>query len=158
MRRSALACRPSPSGRLRTKASTWDRISPDLTRADPKTLGDSGGPITKDQNGPEIYGTIFTIAPSRHDVNTIWTGSDDGLVEVTRDGGKTWSNVTPSDLGEFNRISLIDASPHQPGGAYVAAKGRRGHLPGAQPPYPGDRPEAVQHAVDLTTSASDGGA
>ncbi len=59
---------------------TWKRISPDLTRHDPKTLGDSGGPITHDQNGPEIYATIFAIAPSHKDVNTIWTGSDDGLV------------------------------------------------------------------------------
>jgi hypothetical protein len=101
---------------------SWTRISPDLTRGDPKTLGDSGGPITKDQNGPEIYGTIFTIAPSRRDANTIWTGSDDGLVHVTRDGGKTWQNVTPAGLPEFSRVSLIEASPHTPGGAYLAAK------------------------------------
>ena len=100
----------------------WDVISPDLTRNDPSTLGDSGGPITKDQNGPEIYGTIFSIAPSRHDVNTIWTGSDDGLVYVTRDGGQHWSNVTPPNMGDFNRISLIEASTSDPGGAYVAAK------------------------------------
>ena len=100
----------------------WERISPDLTRAEPETLGDSGGPITKDQNGPEIYGTIFTIAPSRHDANTIWTGSDDGLVYLTHDGGAHWTNVTPPGLGEFTRISMIDASPHQPGGAYVAGK------------------------------------
>ena len=97
-------------------------ISPDLTRNDPRTLGDSGGPITKDQNGPEIYGTIFTIAPSRRDVNTIWTGSDDGLVYVTSDGGKHWSNVTPPGMGEFNRVSLIEASPTDPATAYVAAK------------------------------------
>ena len=100
----------------------WEVISPDLTRNDPKTLGDSGGPITKDQNGPEIYGTIFSIAPSRHDVNTIWTGSDDGFVYVTRDGGKHWSNVTPPDMGDFDRVSLIEASPSDPAGAYVAAK------------------------------------
>ncbi len=105
-----------------TQGQRWDAISPDLTRNDPATLGDSGGPITKDQNGPEIYGTIFSIAPSRHDVNTIWTGSDDGLVHVTRDGGKNWSNITPPELGEFNRVSLIEASPHDPAGAYVAAK------------------------------------
>ena len=97
-------------------------ISPDLTRADPKTLGDSGGPITKDQNGPEIYGTIFTIAPSRKDVNTIWTGSDDGLVYITRDGGKNWKNITPKGMPDFIRISLIDASPNKPGTAYLAAK------------------------------------
>jgi hypothetical protein len=97
-------------------------ISPDLTRADPKTLGDSGGPITKDQNGPEIYATIFTIAPSPLDVNTIWTGSDDGLVYITRDGGKNWKNITPKGLPDFIRISIIDASPFKPGTAYLAAK------------------------------------
>lgn len=101
---------------------SWKRISPDLTRNDPKTLGDSGGPITHDQNGPEIYGTIFTIAPSRKDANTIWTGSDDGLVFLTRDGGKNWSKVTPPGAPDFGRVSLIDASPTNPGGAYVAVK------------------------------------
>jgi photosystem II stability/assembly factor-like uncharacterized protein len=101
---------------------SWERISPDLTRADPKTLGDSGGPITKDQNGPEIYGTIFTVAPSLHDANTIWTGSEDGLAYITRDGGKNWTNITPAGLPEFARISMIDASPSNPGAAYLAAK------------------------------------
>ncbi len=104
------------------QGQSWQAISPDLTRADPKTLGDSGGPITKDQNGPEIYGTIFTIAPSLQDVNTIWTGSDDGVAYVTRDGGKNWSNITPKGLPEFSRISMIDAGPHEPGTAYLAAK------------------------------------
>ncbi|HEY6392530.1 MAG TPA: glycosyl hydrolase, partial [Bryobacteraceae bacterium] len=89
---------------------------------DPKTLGDSGGPITKDQNGPEIYGTIFSIAPSPKDSNTIWTGSDDGLVYVTRDTGEHWDNITPKDFPEFMRISLIDASPTKPGTAYLAGK------------------------------------
>src|SRR5262245_7677745 len=101
---------------------SWERISPDLTRADPKTLGDSGGPITKDQNGPEIFATIFTIAPSRLERNTIWTGSDDGMAYITRDGGKKWENISPKGLPEFSRISLIDASPHKPGTAYLAAK------------------------------------
>ncbi len=101
---------------------SWQRISPDLTRADPATLGDSGGPITKDQNGPEIYGTIFTVAPSLQDANTIWTGSDDGLAYITRDGGKNWTNITPQGLPKFARISMIDASPHKPGTAYLAAK------------------------------------
>jgi photosystem II stability/assembly factor-like uncharacterized protein len=104
------------------EGQSWEVISPDLTRADPKTLGDSGGPITKDQNGPEIYGTIFTIAPSYQDVNTIWTGSDDGVANVTRDGGKHWENVTPKGLPEFSRISIIDASPHENGTAFLAAK------------------------------------
>jgi photosystem II stability/assembly factor-like uncharacterized protein len=104
------------------EGQSWQMISPDLTRADPKTLGDSGGPITKDQNGPEIYGTIFTIAPSKTDAQTIWTGSDDGLVYITRDGGKNWKNITPPGIPDFIRISLIEASPHKPGTAYVAAK------------------------------------
>ncbi len=104
------------------EGQSWERISPDLTRADPKTMEDSGGPITKDQNGPEIYATIFTIAPSRLEANTIWTGSDDGLVHLTRDAGKSWQMVTPSALPEFSRISLIEASPHKAGTAYLAAK------------------------------------
>jgi photosystem II stability/assembly factor-like uncharacterized protein len=101
---------------------SWERISPDLTRADPKTLGDSGGPITKDQNGPEIFATIFTIAPSRLEPNTIWTGSDDGLVYITKDGGKKWDNISPKELPEFSRISLIESSTHKPGTAYMTAK------------------------------------
>ncbi len=104
---------------------SWTKISDDLTRGDPKTLGDSGGPITHDQNGPEIYGTIFTIAPSRKDVNTIWTGSDDGLVYISRDGNsKTphWTKITPPGMPDFGRVSLIDASPHNPAAAYVAVK------------------------------------
>jgi photosystem II stability/assembly factor-like uncharacterized protein len=108
------------------EGQSWQMISPDLTRADPKTLGDSGGPITKDQNGPEIYGTIFTIAPSKTDAQTIWTGSDDGLVYITRDGGKNWKNITPPGMPDFIRISLIEASPHKPGTAYVAAKNYQG--------------------------------
>ena len=108
--------------RTSNEGQSWERISPDLTRADPSTLGDSGGPITKDQNGPEIYGTIFTIAPSRFDKNTIWTGSDDGLIQITRDGGKTWRNVTPPSMPKFGRVSLIEASPHKAGTAYAAIK------------------------------------
>ena len=100
---------------------TWTAISPDLTRNDPATLGPSGGPLTLDQTGVETYGTIFTIAPSHHDVNTIWAGSDDGFVHLTRDGGKTWKDVTPAGLGRLTRISLIEASPHHPATAYVAA-------------------------------------
>ena len=101
---------------------SWTKISPDLTRHDPKTLGPSGGPITLDQTGVETYATIFTIAPSQHDANVIWTGSDDGYVYLTRDGGKTWSNVTPKGLPDFSRISMIEVSPHRPATAYVAAK------------------------------------
>jgi photosystem II stability/assembly factor-like uncharacterized protein len=104
------------------EGETWAKISPDLTRADPDTLGDSGGPIVRDQDGPEIYATIYTIAPSHHDVNIIWTGSDDGLVYLTRDGGTNWKDVTPSDMPEQSRIGLIEASPHDPSTAYVAVR------------------------------------
>ena len=100
---------------------SWDRISPDLTRADPSTMGPSGGPITLDQTGVETYATVFTIAPSRKEKGTIFAGSDDGFVHVTRDGGKNWGKVTPSDLPDFARISLIEASPHKAGTAYLAA-------------------------------------
>ena len=102
------------------EGQTWQRISPDLTRHDPATLGPSGGPITLDQTGVETYATIFTLAPSALNGNVIWAGSDDGLVHVTRDGGKNWANVTPADLPPFTRISLIDASPHDAGTAYLA--------------------------------------
>jgi photosystem II stability/assembly factor-like uncharacterized protein len=99
---------------------SWERISPNLTRSDPKTMQASGGPITKDQTGVETYAVIFTVAPSYQDGGTIWTGSDDGYVHVTRDGAKTWERVTPPDLPDFTRISVIEASPHQNGVAYLA--------------------------------------
>jgi photosystem II stability/assembly factor-like uncharacterized protein len=102
------------------EGQSWTRISPDLTRADPATLGPSGGPITLDQTGVETYATIFTVAPSKVEEGLIWTGSDDGVVHVTRDGGKNWSKVTPKALPEFTRISLIEASPHKAGTAYLA--------------------------------------
>ncbi|HTK29638.1 MAG TPA: hypothetical protein VL309_08815 [Vicinamibacterales bacterium] len=100
---------------------SWTKISPDLTRHDPATLEDSGGPITKDETGVETYATVFSIAPSAKDANLLWTGSDDGYVFVTRDGGKNWKNVTPKDMPDFARISLVEASPFRPGTAYVAA-------------------------------------
>ena len=103
------------------EGQSWTKISPDLTRHDPKTLGSSGGPITKDNTGVETYATIFSIAPSPKDANVVWTGSDDGFVQVTRDGGATWKNVTPKELPDFARISLVEASPFRAGTAYVAA-------------------------------------
>ncbi|MEM9673182.1 MAG: glycosyl hydrolase, partial [Bacteroidota bacterium] len=104
------------------EGKTWQKISPDLTRADALTLGDSGGPLVKDQDGPEIYGTLYSIAPSHHSDSTIWTGSDDGLVHLTRNRGKTWQQVTPSDLPAHSRIGAIATSRHTPGTAYVAAR------------------------------------
>ena len=101
---------------------TWVALSGDLTRHDPATMGHSGGPITGDMNGPEVYGTIFSVAPGKRDVRVIWTGSDDGLVHLTRDGGRRWTNVTPPDMPAFGRVSQIDASPFDGATAYVSVR------------------------------------
>ena len=98
----------------------WDAISGDLTRNDKSKQQPSGGPITIDDTGTEYYDTVFTIALSPLAKGLIWAGTDDGLIQVTRDEGKSWSNVTPKDLAEWSRISLIEASPHDAGTAYVA--------------------------------------
>jgi len=100
---------------------SWEKISPDLTYADPETLGKTGGVITMDMNGPEIYATVFALAPSFHDINTIWAGSDDGKIHITRDGGGNWEDITPKDLPKFSRVSIIDESKHRPGTLFVAA-------------------------------------
>ena len=105
-----------------TGGQSWERISGDLTRHDPKTLGESGGPITKDMNAPEVYATVFALGPGKTDVNVLWAGSDDGVVSVTRDGGKTWATVTPKEMPEFGRVSQIDASQFDAGSAYIAVK------------------------------------
>jgi len=102
--------------------TNWEALSPDLTRADPMTLGHSGGPITGDMNGPEVYATIFSVAPGKRDTDIIWTGSDDGLVHVTTDGGANWTDVTPPDMPDFGRVSLIDASSFYDARAYVSAR------------------------------------
>jgi photosystem II stability/assembly factor-like uncharacterized protein len=100
---------------------SWAAISPDLTRDDSTTQRPSGGPITKDNTGVEVYGVVFAIAPSARDRNLVWAGSDDGLVHVTRDGGSSWQNVTPPDLPEGTMISIIEPSPFDPASAYLAA-------------------------------------
>ena len=108
--------------RTRDGGKTWSAVSGNLTRHDPRTLERSGGPITGDMNGPEVYATIFAVGPGKRDVNVIWTGSDDGLVQITRDGGTTWTNVTPSAMPEFGRVSQIDASSFDDGTAYVSVR------------------------------------
>ena len=103
------------------EGQSWTPISPDLTRHDPATLVASGGPITLDQTTAEYYATIFALAESPRLKGLIWTGSDDGLVHLTRDGGKAWQDVTPRDLAPFTRISSIEASRFAAGTAYLAA-------------------------------------
>jgi len=98
---------------------SWEVISPDLTRNDPETIKSSGGPITQDNTGAEYYANIFVITESPYTENEIWTGSDDGLIYLTRDGGKTWENVTPSMAPKNNMMNSIDVSPFVKGGAYA---------------------------------------
>jgi photosystem II stability/assembly factor-like uncharacterized protein len=107
--------------RTTDEGRTWSVVSPDLTRHDPATLGPSGGPITLDQTTAEYYGTIFALAESPLVKGLIWAGSDDGLIHLTRDGGRTWADVTPRGLGDFTRVATIAASHYAPGTAYVAA-------------------------------------
>ena len=103
------------------EGQSWQAISGDLTRNDPSKQGTSGGPITQDNTSVEYYCTIFTVAESPVTQGVIWAGSDDGLVHVTRDGGKNWTNITPKDLPEWIQINAIEASPFDAGTAYFAA-------------------------------------
>jgi photosystem II stability/assembly factor-like uncharacterized protein len=105
----------------------WDVISPDLTRNDASKQQWSGGPITGDNTGVETYGTVFAIAESPRAAGVIWAGSDDGLVHVTKDAGKTWSNVTTAIAGlpEWATISMIEPSRFDAATAYVAVDAHR---------------------------------
>jgi photosystem II stability/assembly factor-like uncharacterized protein len=107
--------------RTDNEGQSWETISPDLTRNDPSKLGPSGGPITKDNTSVEYYCTLFAAAESPYEPGLIWTGSDDGLLHLTRDDGKSWSRVTPPLLPEWSMINSIDIDPFVKGGAYVAA-------------------------------------
>lgn len=102
------------------EGQTWQEISPDLTRNDKSKQDYSGGPITRDNTGVEVYGTIFALAESPRQAGVIWAGTDDGLVWVTRNGGKNWENVTPKELPEWGTVNTIEASPHDPATAYIA--------------------------------------
>ncbi|HEX6201182.1 MAG TPA: hypothetical protein VF150_13030, partial [Thermoanaerobaculia bacterium] len=98
---------------------SWTEVSPDLTRDEEDKQRAGGAPITNEAAGGETYNTIFYIALSPHEEGVIWTGSDDGLVHLTRNGGESWEDVTPPELPE-SQINAIEVSPHDPAKAYVA--------------------------------------
>ncbi|MEQ9397855.1 MAG: hypothetical protein RJQ04_01680 [Longimicrobiales bacterium] len=102
------------------RGQSWIEISPDLTRDQEELQGRGGGPITNEGAGGENYNTITYVAPSTHQRGTLWVGTDDGLVHVTRDEGDTWTEVTPDGIGEA-QINAIEVSPHDPGTAWVVA-------------------------------------
>ncbi|HYL83973.1 MAG TPA: glycosyl hydrolase [Candidatus Angelobacter sp.] len=99
---------------------SWTAISGDLTRNDKTKQKSSGGPLTQDNTSVEYYDTVFALSESPVEKGVIWAGTDDGVVQVTRDGGQHWSNVTSKEFGEWSLVSIIDASPHAAGAAYVA--------------------------------------
>jgi photosystem II stability/assembly factor-like uncharacterized protein len=99
---------------------TWEKISPDLTARPEGTQGASGEPITRDATGEEVYSTLYSIRESTVEKGVIWAGSNDGLIHVTRDEGKTWTNVTPKGLPAGGRVQCIEPGTHQAGTAYAA--------------------------------------
>ncbi len=102
------------------EGQSWSVVSPDLTRDDKSKQGPGGGPYTNEAAGGENYNTLMALVESPHEQGVLWAGSDDGLVHITRDGGKTWKNATPKELGE-SIINSIEVSPHDPATAYVVA-------------------------------------
>jgi photosystem II stability/assembly factor-like uncharacterized protein len=107
--------------RTTNEGQSWQAISPDLTRNDPDKLQPTGGPVNKDAIGAETYCTVFALAESPHEQGVLWAGSDDGLVHLSRDGGSSWTNITPPELPEWSMISIIEPSPFDKATAYVAA-------------------------------------
>ncbi len=106
--------------RTRDGGMSWTAISPDLTTDDKSTQGIAGGPINGDQTGVEMFNTIFSLAEDPKDAKILWTGSDDGRVHITRDGGGTWQDVTPPGMPKFGTVNRIDLSRHVAGRAYIA--------------------------------------
>ncbi len=99
---------------------SWQVISPDLTRNDKSKQLSSGGPITKDNTDIETYDTIFSVVESPVRKGLIWAGTDDGLVQLTMDGGAHWHNVTPKDMPAWGTVDMVEADPHEAGTAYIA--------------------------------------
>jgi len=107
--------------RSQDEGESWTAISPDLTRGDRSKMEPSGGEITLDTTAVEHYGTIFALAESPHEKGVFWVGSDDGLVNISRDNGETWTDITPADIPEWTRIDIIELSTHDPATAYMSA-------------------------------------
>jgi photosystem II stability/assembly factor-like uncharacterized protein len=142
------------------RGHTWKPISPDLTRNDKAKQQSSGGPVVKDNSGAEVYDTILIVSPSDKDPNVLWVGTDDGQVQLTRDGGATWANVTGHipGLEAWGRIESIDVAPGDPGSALIAVDR---HFSGDFRPYlfstsdygatwqsiSGDLPQVFAHVV-----------
>lgn len=101
------------------EGASWEQISPDLTTNDKSKQLSSGGPITQDNTSVEYYCTIFTATESWIEKDLLWTGSDDGIVSVSRDGGKNWENVTPKDCPKWMMWNCIEVDPFRKGGAYI---------------------------------------
>jgi photosystem II stability/assembly factor-like uncharacterized protein len=104
---------------------TWATISPDLTRNDKSKQLSSGGPLTKDNTGIETYDTIFSVNESPVRKGLIWTGTDDGLVQLSRDAGGNWENVTPKGMPEWGTVDMVEPHPAKPGTAYIAVDSHR---------------------------------
>jgi photosystem II stability/assembly factor-like uncharacterized protein len=100
------------------EGQSWEKISPDLTTNDKTKQAASGGPITKDNTSVEYYCTIFTAAEATTEPAVLWTGSDDGLINISRDAGKTWQNVTPPSAGKWMMWNCVETDPFQKGKAY----------------------------------------
>ena len=117
--------------RTTDEGHSWEAISPDLTYADPDTMGVSG-PLTTDTAGAEMYATIFSLMVSAHECGVLMTGSDDGLVHLSKNDGGEWANVTPPDLPKFSQVTMLAESPHTPGTVYLTAAR---HKTGDYAPY-----------------------
>jgi photosystem II stability/assembly factor-like uncharacterized protein len=116
-----LYCTSQYVHRTHNGGMSWETISPDLTRNDKSKMQQSGGPITPDNTGAEVYGDIYAFAESPAQQGLLWAGSDDGLVHVSRDDGKTWEDVTPKDLPAWSTVSIIEPSHYNAGTCFFAA-------------------------------------
>jgi photosystem II stability/assembly factor-like uncharacterized protein len=100
------------------EGATWNALSGDLTTNDKSKQKSSGGPITQDNTGAEVYCTIFTAMESPLEKDLLWTGSDDGVINVSKDGGAHWDNVTPPEAGKWMMWNCVEADPFKKGTAY----------------------------------------